>query len=86
MMAAGAIVLAHDSGGPRMDIVKDYEGVQTGFLASDVESYAEAMTRIFSLSAEKQERIKTQARLSVTRFSDEMFQEIFLEAIQTVMA
>ena len=46
MMAAGAIVLAHKSGGPKMDIVE--EG-QTGFLASDIDSYATTMRQILEM-------------------------------------
>lgn len=30
MMAAGLVVVAHDSGGPRMDIVTPFEDNQTG--------------------------------------------------------
>ena len=86
MMAAGAITLAHDSGGPQMDIVKDVDGQRTGFLASDVASYAQAMQEIFSLSGEELELIQTTARLSVDRFSDERFEENFIEAVQSLMA
>ncbi len=46
MMAAGAIVLAHQSGGPKMDIID--EG-QTGFLASDIDSYATIMRQILEM-------------------------------------
>jgi len=40
MMAAGLAVVAHDSGGPRMDIVTTYKGAQTGYLASTSDEYA----------------------------------------------
>ncbi|BAT98087.1 hypothetical protein VIGAN_09170300, partial [Vigna angularis var. angularis] len=36
-MAAGAIPIAHNSAGPKMDIVLDEDGQQTGFLACTVE-------------------------------------------------
>ncbi|EPQ14371.1 GDP-Man:Man(3)GlcNAc(2)-PP-Dol alpha-1,2-mannosyltransferase, partial [Myotis brandtii] len=35
-MAAGTIILAHNSGGPKLDIVIPYEGEVTGFLAERV--------------------------------------------------
>ncbi|KAK2423353.1 GDP-Man:Man(3)GlcNAc(2)-PP-Dol alpha-1,2-mannosyltransferase [Trifolium repens] len=41
-MAAGAIPIAHNSAGPKMDIVLDEDGQQTGFLACTVEEYADA--------------------------------------------
>ena len=52
-MAGGTIMLAHNSGGPKLDIVKDYKGKKTGFLAEDVESYSKKMMEIFSLSHEE---------------------------------
>jgi glycosyltransferase involved in cell wall biosynthesis len=48
MMAAGAITVAHDSGGPRADIVVPYSGVPTGFLATTPAQYADALEAIFS--------------------------------------
>jgi alpha-1,2-mannosyltransferase len=40
MMAAGLIVLAHDSAGPKMDIIKDKS---CGFLCTDEDSYVESL-------------------------------------------
>ncbi|TYH38482.1 hypothetical protein ES332_D12G112000v1 [Gossypium tomentosum] len=45
-MAAGAIPIAHNSAGPKMDIVLDEDGQQTGFLAQNVEEYADAVLKI----------------------------------------
>ena len=53
-MAAGSIVLAHKSGGPKMDIVNDGE---TGFLASDIDSYATMMRHIFDMKADERQKI-----------------------------
>jgi len=74
-MAAGAVPLAHDSGGPRMDIVTPLEGKQTGYLASDESSYAKAMQEIFSLSLDGRRKIAHAAREAVrTRFAQEAFE------------
>jgi alpha-1,2-mannosyltransferase len=83
-MAAGTIMLAHNSGGPKLDIVIEYDGKPTGFLASDVDSYASALRTIFSLSAEEQLSIRMNARESVKRFSDANFEEKFLEATRNL--
>ncbi|XP_022800947.1 GDP-Man:Man(3)GlcNAc(2)-PP-Dol alpha-1,2-mannosyltransferase-like [Stylophora pistillata] len=81
-MASGAIVLAHDSGGPRMDIVIEWEGKPTGFLASDKKSYASAMETIFSLSLEERNVIRCNARNSVSRFSEKTFENGFLQCTE----
>jgi alpha-1,2-mannosyltransferase len=44
MLAAGLITLAHNSCGPKLDIID--EG-RTGFLADTVDSYVEQLTSIF---------------------------------------
>ncbi|KAI4831472.1 hypothetical protein KUCAC02_001012 [Chaenocephalus aceratus] len=59
-MAAGNIILAHKSGGPKMDIVVPFEGAQTGFLADDEDSYADAVERILALPPAARLLIKKQ--------------------------
>jgi len=81
-MAAGAIVLAHDSGGPKLDIVVDHDGQSTGFLASDPDSYAARLKTIFALDSETANRIRHNARESVGRFSDAQFTETFLNVTE----
>ncbi|KAM8873448.1 GDP-Man:Man(3)GlcNAc(2)-PP-Dol alpha-1,2-mannosyltransferase [Synchiropus picturatus] len=84
-MAAGKIILAHKSGGPKMDIVVPFEGGQTGFLAEDEEGYADAIDRILGLSSERRLEIRLNARQSVGRFSDSEFQVCFLGAMEQLM-
>ncbi|XP_053312297.1 GDP-Man:Man(3)GlcNAc(2)-PP-Dol alpha-1,2-mannosyltransferase [Spea bombifrons] len=81
-MAAGTIILAHNSGGPKMDIVIPYEGQKTGFLADSEDGYASAMDHILSLSPEERLAIRQNARLSVSRFSDHEFEGNFLSAAE----
>ncbi|CAH2224968.1 GDP-Man:Man(3) c(2)-PP-Dol alpha-1,2-mannosyltransferase [Pelobates cultripes] len=81
-MAAGTIILAHNSGGPKMDIVKPFEGQKTGFLADSEDSYASVMDQILSLSPEERLTIRQNARRSVTRFSDSEFETNFLSAAE----
>ncbi|KYO34357.1 GDP-Man:Man(3)GlcNAc(2)-PP-Dol alpha-1,2-mannosyltransferase [Alligator mississippiensis] len=81
-MAAGTVILAHDSGGPKLDIVVPYEGNITGFLADNEDTYAETMAHILSLSAEKSLEIRKNARHSVSRFSDQEFEVTFLSSVE----
>ena len=86
LMAAGCIILAHDSGGPKLDIVVPYYDQPTGFLASDVESYAKCMAKIFSLSEKERTEIQLNARSSVQKFSDAEFENGFLSVFDNFMA
>ncbi|NWU90311.1 ALG11 mannosyltransferase, partial [Upupa epops] len=81
-MAAGTVILAHNSGGPKLDIVVPYEGRITGFLAENEDSYAETMASILSLSPDKRLEIREDARRSVHRFSDQRFEEAFLLSVE----
>ncbi|NXO02406.1 ALG11 mannosyltransferase, partial [Rhinopomastus cyanomelas] len=81
-MAAGTVILAHNSGGPKLDIVVPYEGRVTGFLADSEDSYAETMASILSLPPDKQLEIRENARRSVHRFSDQHFEEAFLLSVE----
>jgi alpha-1,2-mannosyltransferase len=81
LMASGVIVVAHNSGGPRMDIVCPQDGQPTGFLASSVEEYAQEMTKMLRLSPQEILQIQTAARERSQMFSDEHFQQGYLEGV-----
>eukprot|EP00536_Pseudo-nitzschia_multiseries_P007867 jgi/Psemu1/196649/e_gw1.190.83.1 len=90
MMAAGLLTIAHDSGGPKSDIVLPgngnrngngnsdacaAEGTATGFLATTAEQYAEAMHRALATNDVDAEAMRRRARTSATRFSDAAFDQ-----------
>ena len=78
MMAAGLLVVAHNSGGPKADIVTPLHGnKQTGYLAATDEEYADAMNAAFSLDNAAAIEMRRNARISACRFSDEVFNETF---------
>ena len=81
-MAAGAIALAHDSGGPKLDIVIDYEGKPTGFLAKDEDGYASQLHAIFKMSTQEKNCMISNARKSVVRFSESNFEAGFLSVME----
>ena len=82
MMAAGTIVLAHKSGGPKLDIID--EG-QTGFLASDIDSYATMMHQILEMKSDERRLILERARDNVDRFSTKNFATRFIELLDKVL-
>ncbi|CAN0378468.1 unnamed protein product [Lampetra planeri] len=85
-MAAGAVVLAHDSGGPKLDIVVPAEGAATGYLAASEEAYAEAMAAILALPPAERGQLRERARRSVSRFSDAEFERSFAGATEALFA
>ncbi|KAK0167122.1 hypothetical protein PV327_004561 [Microctonus hyperodae] len=81
-MAAGLIMVANNSGGPRADIIETQSTSRTGFLATDDREYAEIIANIIHMSADQRNTIKHAARASVSRFSGEQFEEEFLRATE----
>lgn len=83
MMASGAIIVADNSGGPKMDIVKDWNGHRVGYLATTVDEYAKAIGDIYKMRRNEREEVIGAARESVDeRFSVEAFQKGFLRATE----
>lgn len=72
MQAAGIVPIAHDSAGPKFDIVRQWKGEKTGFLASNVEEFSQALDFLFK-NPKEAHKIRKNARDSVDRFSDETF-------------
>jgi len=73
-------MVANRSGGPMMDIIMEWDGSRSGFLATDENDYAEAIRCIMFMTKESHAVIRKQARASVERFSDQQFKKGFLEA------
>ncbi|GMS89101.1 hypothetical protein PENTCL1PPCAC_11276 [Pristionchus entomophagus] len=81
-LAAGSIMVAHKSGGPSMDIVDPCEGVASvGYLATTKEEFASCILSIISLSPSSRSQIRESARLSSQRFSEEVFDEKWMQSI-----
>lgn len=78
MMDAGLIVVAHNSGGPKADIVSN--GVN-GYLASTADEYAEALHQALSVNDNV---IRRKAIESSARFSDQEFSKTFQHVILSV--
>ena len=90
MMAAGLLVIAHNSGGPKSDIVvpltnNNYNSSAmnnntTGYLATTVEEYANTINRLFVMCQDNPNEamiIRRNAMESSKRFSDDVFANSF---------
>lgn len=85
-MAAGVIALAHNSGGPKMDIVKEWNSAPTGFLADSEETYAKAMNTIFSMQPDEVDTLRKNAKENVSEhFSEAAFETGFLECVKPIL-
>ncbi|KAK1291889.1 GDP-Man:Man(3)GlcNAc(2)-PP-Dol alpha-1,2-mannosyltransferase [Acorus calamus] len=85
-MAAGAIPIAHNSAGPKMDIVLEEDGHQTGFLARTVEEYADAILSVLRMPEEERLQMARAARKRACRFSDQRFNQDFKAAVRPVLS
>ncbi len=82
LMAGGTIILAHNSAGPKLDIVVHFDGHKTGYLADDIDSYAAALHTIFQLSPKDRREMREYARESTKRFSEAEFEKGFLRVVE----
>ncbi|KAG6395394.1 hypothetical protein SASPL_146039 [Salvia splendens] len=85
-MAAGAIPIAHNSAGPKMDIVLPEDGKQTGFLAKTLEEYADAILSIIRMPASQRLEMATAARKRASHFSEQRFYQDFKSAVRPIMS
>ena len=82
-MAAGCVMIGHDSGGPKMDIVVNWCGQPTGYLADSKESYSSCLVEVFMQPEVNRTAMVTAARESVqAKFSVEVFEASFLRATE----
>lgn len=71
--AAGLICVVNESGGPKEDIVVEYDGGPTGFHANDASEFAARFTRALSMSSRDTLAMRLRARSSAKRFTEEAF-------------
>ena len=79
MMAAGLLTIAHNSGGPKSDIINPGK---TGFLATTADEYANIMQYCLrTMDNDQILDIRNRGRESAFRFSDDVFATTFEKAI-----
>ncbi|KAI8868136.1 hypothetical protein GQ42DRAFT_175244 [Ramicandelaber brevisporus] len=80
LMAAGLVTIAHNSGGPKSDIITTKPvGSSTGYLAETCDEYVKAMETALALSDDERNALTARARKDAAeRFSEEVFNRGFL--------
>jgi alpha-1,2-mannosyltransferase len=77
--AAGLIPVAHNSGGPKFDIVSP----KSGFLATTLEEYVDAINAVLELDADQLSYMQQTSRRRVLRkFSEDEFSKTFLRQMK----
>ena len=84
MLAAGLIVIAHNSGGPKFDIINTNEGKRNGFLAETAEEYAECMRDVLD-HYDRYKHVRQAAKDSSKLFSDEIFKEQMVQEFKFII-
>lgn len=77
---------AHNSAGPKMDIVLPQDGKQTGFLAQNVQEYADAILNIIRMPPSERLEMAAAARKRSSLFSEQRFYEDCKAAIRPIMS
>jgi alpha-1,2-mannosyltransferase len=73
-MASGVIPVAHNSAGPKMDIIVDYYGRKVGYLAETQKEYTKEIRGVLEMNEDRVNEIRISARAAVKeRFSSEIF-------------
>lgn len=81
-MAAGLIMVAHGSAGPRMDII-DHQ--RNGYLASGLDEYVEIIGEVLKRSDHELIGLRQEARSKSAKFCDENFEQSFLDSIKNLL-
>ena len=83
--AAGLISVVNASGGPKQDIVVEYDGGPTGFHASTIEEYAARFREALDMSPEDTLAMRLRARASARRFTEEAFARQWVERMERLV-
>eukprot|EP01126_Amoeba_proteus_P006316 TRINITY_DN12204_c0_g2_i1.p1 TRINITY_DN12204_c0_g2~~TRINITY_DN12204_c0_g2_i1.p1 ORF type:complete len:354 (+),score=60.14 TRINITY_DN12204_c0_g2_i1:425-1486(+) len=83
LMAAGVFPIAHNSAGPKEDIVRPFNGLPTGLLALNLEEFSGHLEYVFK-NQKLIESFVENSRDYVRRFSDQSFSRSVLHALRTI--
>lgn len=81
-MAAGLITVAHNSGGPKADIIDDQKN---GFLCDIVDDFAEKLASISRMDFEERQTIRKRAIEKSEKFSNDRFESSLTKELHELM-
>ena len=80
LMASGIITIAHNSGGPRADIIKK----EIGYLCSSASEYSQTILKIIAMN-ENDKMAKLSRENVIKRFSGDIFAKQFSENLKNCL-
>lgn len=79
--------MAHNSAGPKMDIVRPFNNAPTGYLATTPHDFAEALEKVLSADESSLLDMQLRARDSVQeRFSEKVFGDQIQKCLHEVLS
>ena len=82
-MASGLITIAHNSGGPRTDIIDDQ---LNGFLCEDAGEFAQKLEQVSKMGCQERAAIRRSARKKAENFSVQVFEESLLVKMEKFLS
>ena len=80
-MAAGVIPIAHNSGGPKLDIISP----RHGYLRTTLDEYSDAINEVLRMEETDRRAMAQECRERANLFSQEKFEQEFLNALGPVL-
>lgn len=80
-MASGLITVAHNSGGPRTDII---DNGRNGFLCDNVDEFADVLCSISKMAPDERQRLRASAVKKSDQFSNQVFEQSLLDRLARV--
>ncbi|KAL8930199.1 MAG: hypothetical protein Q9208_000816 [Pyrenodesmia sp. 3 TL-2023] len=84
-MAAGLIPVVNDSGGPKMDIVIEWDNGETGFKASSEEEYAARFAAVLGMADEERLGMRRRAQSRALAFGERTFEAGWIREVGKLM-
>lgn len=79
------ICSAHNSAGPKTDIISTEDGKQVGYLAQYVEEYTDAILKVIRMPESERLEMADAARQRASRFSAERFYRHYKIIMQRIL-
>ena len=81
-MAAGQIMIVHDSGASKNELIDTENDLRNGYLAKTIKEYTQSLSDALFLSPVDKRKIRKAARRTAEQFSRLYFQKQFLRTIE----
>lgn len=83
-LATGQIMIVHNSGAAKNELINTEDDSQNGYLAKTADEYAKALQEVLRLSPADRRKMQKAARRTAEQFSRVCFQKEFLNSIESV--